>query len=839
MKYHFNHNQKGPEPVTKEKNEQVVCETELSAKEQRRVMKGHCYESYCRIGKNGEVWNPESYAFLNYHGDKAKGGFIAPALKERARLYRVNGLFEVVPDKIYQVRGYDTTNLTLVRTTDSKEGTYGWVVINCLHSKECTYEALKLADACFCQRGEMGIDNSYVIKGNIKAIILTEPDEDCYGGVKAVLYYNQGCKSIADEENYNLREDITIIAGERYVSSCMKEDLFGGNVKNRLRHLAYGKLLDASENGKIMAGMGQGTSNGTKGFIKPTAIISRSCEYFVRGLRLQFQMSNAIPGTFHLYFPDYKALWMSHWAMPFYQLDKGSYMELGNLWDYYMEAYESFQDADVLMEASSWPCWNEGENDAGESSIQAFIKDHASLYKSLNDEVLYYANMGYSMEEVADLVNVPKEYEQKYGNRVSKDECGLYAKAVFTKYFGWCDGNPVHFKRLTKKKQAMSVLKYFREDAMDIALSEFENGNYQEVSEVMELALEADPGNEQVRYLLADCLEQLGYQSDYAGMRNSYLEVAYELRHPRNTGKLAVEEQNEDFLYYLTPESFLERLSISYHSKTSEEMLDFSFYIHFALEEHSYYQVLVCNGCLLYRKLETEPLLHVMELTRNTMQALFMAIGKKQHLEHLIPDTENKELNRKLTMLFGSMTNLREYRGYSVVEDDIRRVVIDCKNMLLPYYENVEKATRETEFSFSEEELHKWQETYYPMLVKRKRTGFQNMDGIHYEGVFRKYDYFLFLYQCFRYLARYCKDTSENRNILKCILILEPYLERFDGEHPCSERTVYFNVFDFHSVMDEWQNLKNAGIIMRSDGKITGCELVQALLEGYRYLYES
>lgn len=839
MRYHFNFNQKGPLPVTKEKNEQGVWDRELADREYRRVMKGHCYESYCHIGKNGDVWNPEAYAFLNYHADKAKEGVIAPALKERARLYRINGLFEVVPDKIYQVRGYDTTNLTLVRTTDSKEGAYGWVIINCLRSKECTYEALKLADACFCQRKEIGGNYSYTITGNIKAIILTEPDEACYGGVKAVLYYNQGCKSIAEEENYNLREDVTIIAAEQYVSSCMKEDLFGGNVKSRLRHLACGKLLDASEDGKIMAGMGQGTSNGIKGFTKPTAIISRSCEYFVRGLRLQFQMSNAIPGTFHLYFPDYKALWMSHWTMPFYQLDKGSSMDQGNLWDYYMEAYESFRDADVLMEASSWPYWNEGENDFGESSIQEYIKAHATLYKSLHDEVLYYANMGYSMEEIADLVDVPRGYEQKYGNRISKEEYALYAKTVFTKYFGWFDGNPIHFKRLSKKKQAMSVLKYFREDAMDIALNEFENGNYQEVSEVMELALLANPGNEQVRFLLADCLEQLGYQSEYAVMRNSYLEAAYELRHPRDTGKLAVEQENEDFLYYLTPEGFLERLSISYHSKSSDEILDFSFYIHFALEEHSYYQVLVCNGCLLYQKLETEPLLHVMELNRDTMKALLMAIGKEQRLEHLIPDTENKELNRKLAVLFQSMINLKEYRGYAVVEDDIRRVVIDCKNMLLPYYEDVEKASRETEFSFHEEELRRWQEIYYPMLVKRKRTGFQNINGISYEGVFRKYDYFLFLYQCFRYLAQYCKDTSENRNILKCIVILEPYLERFDGEHPCSERTVYFNVFDFHSVMDEWQNLKNAGISMRSDGKITGCELVQVLLKGYRYLYES
>lgn len=839
MKYHFNQNQKEPEPITRERNEYSGSEQELYEREQRRVMKGHCYESYCRIGKNGEAWNPEAYAFLNYNESKAKEGVIAPSLKGRARLYRVNGLFEVVPDKIYQIRGYDTTNLTLVRTTESKEGAYGWIVINCLRSKECTYEALKLADACFCQRSDRQDADAYVIAGNIKAVILTEPDEGCYGGGKAVLYYNQGCKSIKEEGNYNLHEDIMVIAGERYVSACMKDTVFGGNVKTRLQHLAYGKLLEPSENGKIIAGMGQGTSNGTKGFLKPTALINRSCEYFVRGLRLQFQMSSAIPGAFHLYFPDYKALWMSHWEMPLYQLDRGIYYEIGNLWDYYMEAYESFRDAHVLLEASSWPCWNEGENELGETSIQEYIKAHASMFKYLNDEVLFYANMGYSMEEIAELVTIPKEYKGKYEYHISKEQCRMYAKALFTRYFGWCDGNPVHFQKLGKKKQAMSLLKYFREDAMDIALDEYQAGNYQEVAEVMELALQVNPANEQVRFLLADCLEQLGYQSDCASVRNAYLEEAYELRHPLEIGKLGAEEENEELLYHMTPESFLEWLSICYHSSGEDEKLDFTFHIQFSLEECLYYQVIVCNKSMLYRKLDTEPLLHVMALNRKQMYEIVMAIGKKYKLRQAIPDTENKELNQKLALLFNSMVNFKEYKGYTVVEEDIRRVVIDCKNMLLPYFEEVAKAKKETEFSFEERELKAWQETYYPMLVRIKRMGFQNMEGISYNGVFRKYDYFRFLYQCFRYLARYCKDTKENRNILKCIQILEPYLNRFEEEHPCSERTVYFNVFDFRALMDEWQNLKNAGIQMRSDGKITGCELLSVLLEGYRYLYEA
>jgi alkyl sulfatase BDS1-like metallo-beta-lactamase superfamily hydrolase len=41
----------------------------------------------------------------------------------------------------------------------------------------------------------------------------------------------------------------------------------------------------------------------------------------------------------------------------------------------------------------------------------------------------------------------------------------------------------------------------------------------------------ADPTNTEARSLQADALEQLGYQSEGAGWRNSYLAAAYELRY--------------------------------------------------------------------------------------------------------------------------------------------------------------------------------------------------------------------------------------------------------------------------------------------------------------------
>ena len=44
-----------------------------------------------------------------------------PSLWRQSQLNRFNGLFEVIPDKLYQVRGFDIANMTFIRSD------HGWM----------------------------------------------------------------------------------------------------------------------------------------------------------------------------------------------------------------------------------------------------------------------------------------------------------------------------------------------------------------------------------------------------------------------------------------------------------------------------------------------------------------------------------------------------------------------------------------------------------------------------------------------------------------------------------------------------------------------------------------
>ena len=86
-------------------------------------------------GKDGKiVWDRRPYAFLN---SPEAPDTVNPSLWRQARLNAVHGLFEVVPDKIWQLRGYDLSVMTIIR------GKTGWIVVDPLLSEEAAAASWK------------------------------------------------------------------------------------------------------------------------------------------------------------------------------------------------------------------------------------------------------------------------------------------------------------------------------------------------------------------------------------------------------------------------------------------------------------------------------------------------------------------------------------------------------------------------------------------------------------------------------------------------------------------------------------------------------------------------
>jgi alkyl sulfatase BDS1-like metallo-beta-lactamase superfamily hydrolase len=105
-------------------------------------------------------------------------------------------------------------------------------------------------------------------------------------------------------------------------------------------------------------------------------------------------------------------------------------------------------------------------------------------------------------------------------------------KAIYQKYLGWYDANPVNLDPLPPVEAGRKYVEYMGggEAILARARKDFEKGEFRFVAQAVSHLVFAEPDNQAARALLADTFEQLGYAAESATWRNSYLFGAQELR---------------------------------------------------------------------------------------------------------------------------------------------------------------------------------------------------------------------------------------------------------------------------------------------------------------------
>src|SRR5262249_20533636 len=118
-----------------------------------------------RDARGHVVWDLDQYAFLKGNGGAPET--VNPSLWRQAPLHPNPGLFNVT-GRVYQVRGYDLSNISFVA------GDTGYIVIDPLVSAETARAAL---DLLF----------QHVEKKPIVAVIYSHNHVDHFGGVKGIV----------------------------------------------------------------------------------------------------------------------------------------------------------------------------------------------------------------------------------------------------------------------------------------------------------------------------------------------------------------------------------------------------------------------------------------------------------------------------------------------------------------------------------------------------------------------------------------------------------------------------------------------------------------------------
>jgi len=96
-------------------------------------------------------------------------------------------------------------------------------------------------------------------------------------------------------------------------------------------------------------------------------------------------------------------------------------------------------------------------------------------------------------------------------------------------------------------------------------------GQYLLAQEIVNKLVLAEPANVEAKDLLADIFEQIGYQQENPGLRNSFLAGAYELRSGIPQGETA-SSSSPDVIRAMSTELFLNFLAIRMDSRKAESI---------------------------------------------------------------------------------------------------------------------------------------------------------------------------------------------------------------------------------------------------------------------------
>ncbi len=437
------------------------------------------------------------YSFL----DGKAADTVNPSLWRHAQLNANIGLYKVM-DGVYQLRGFDIANITLI------DGKTGWILVDPLTARESSKAALDFA------RQHLG-------NKPVSAIIFTHAHADHYGGILGV---------VSPEEV--AQRKIPIIAPEGFMEEATSENVLVGTGMARRSMYQFGKNLPRSATGNVDTGLGKDVVYGSIGILPPNALITKPTQPMqVDGVEFVFhnvpsaecpaELSFSIPAL-KLYDGAENMVHTMHNLLPV----RGAKVRDSLRWSNYMdEAIQQTQDAEVFIGSHNWPEW-------GNANIKKMLTMHRDVDKYTHDQTVRLINAGYTPYEISDMIKLPKSLEEFFGARGYYGDLRHNVRAVYQFYMGYYDGNPANLNKLPPKESAKRYVELMggADKVVAAAQTAFDQGEYRWAAELLNQAVFGDPSSKAAKELLAKTYDQMGYQSEASTWRNSYLTAAMELR---------------------------------------------------------------------------------------------------------------------------------------------------------------------------------------------------------------------------------------------------------------------------------------------------------------------
>lgn len=530
----------------------------------------------------------------------------------------------------------------------------GWIIVDCGNYVETARAVLKLAEKAIGEN----------IHDNIKAVIYSHSHLDHYGGAEAFITQEQ-VGSIEEGK-------IPVIAPGDYEQSLVDDNLYAGIAMSRRLQYQSGLILKHDARGSVGVGLHNPIIRvgGRISMIMPTWQISEEETINIDGVELTFIPSPDTETRSHMcvYSNTHKVLYLGDNAMGTLHntyTPRGARVRDANFWGglfYYLNTRFG-DEMTAVFQGHGVPHF---KMEKRPDNLKRFLLDNAAAYKYPSDQALLLANKGVKLNEVGRELVIPDEISKTWYTREHYGNYSFNARGAVQRYLGFYDANPVNLLPLPETELAAKLVEYMgsEELVLEKAEKDFEKGEYQWVATITNHLVFNNPKNMKARYLCADALEQLGYQSISGLWRNMYLTGAYELRHPEAASQHNIRYMdNKDVMPYVSASLILDYLGINYDGERALN-IEKTFVISIR-DSEELYLVQLYKGTVFHTKIGEDNKPEGVPLLCLSNTELYELATKTYACDTCEGSPDAAEI---IAILREYVTDTKKYKGFNIIE---------------------------------------------------------------------------------------------------------------------------------------------------------------------------
>lgn len=447
---------------------------------------------------------------------------VHPSLWRHAILMGKHGLYKVT-DRVYQVRGFDVTTMTVI------VGDSGYIVVDPMLSVETA-------------RAAMGLVRQHLGDKPVSGIVYTHSHADHFGGALGIVSEEQAKR-------------IPIVAPSGFLEHAVSENVIAGNAMTRRAVYQFGTPLATDAQGRVTSGIGAALSTGRLSLLPPNDVVEKTGDRRrIDGVDFEFQMvpDTEAPAEFNFYLPQFRVLCMAELASPTMHnilTPRGALVRDAKAWaDYLTEARRLYGSrSDAMVTSHGWPRF-------GQAVVHDFLGLHRDAYKYLHDQSVRLMNKGLTMHEIGNTIALPDVLSKEWFNRGYYGTMNHNSKAIYQRYLGWYSGNPAELNPYPPEEEGKRYVEALGgpERVLALARTAHAAGDYRWATTLLNRLVFAGAATGEGKALLADSYRQMGFSTEGALWRNMYLTAAAELENGPS-----VETTNSGGLVRMVPTSML------------------------------------------------------------------------------------------------------------------------------------------------------------------------------------------------------------------------------------------------------------------------------------------